>query len=93
VAASLAAITNRIANRATDIGLTTPPAEHRGPHLLGIKLPEKIREHALNTLADANCFAAIRSGSLRIAPHLHITEDDERALLSALTKAVTAKSQ
>ena len=88
VAASLAAITNRIASSAADIGLDTPPANERGPHLLGIGLPDTIREQVLNTLADANCFAAIRSGSLRIAPHLHVTEDDERALLSALAKAL-----
>ena len=92
VAASLAAITNRIASSAADIGLDTPPASERGPHLLGIGLPDTIREQVLNTLGDANCFAAIRSGSLRIAPHLHITEDDERALLSALAKGPAGKS-
>ena len=88
VAASLAAVTGRIASGAADIGLAPLPVEQRGPHLLGIGLADAMRERVLSTLADANCFAAIRSGSLRIAPHLHTTEDDERALLSALTKAV-----
>lgn len=88
VAATLAAITGRIEAATADIGLHPLPADRRGPHLLGIALPHSTRHHVLITLAEANCFAAIRAGSLRIAPHLHITEHDEQALLNALTKTV-----
>ena len=37
---------------------------------------------------EANCFAAIRGASLRIAPHLHTTDEDVRKLVGALAHSV-----
>ena len=36
----------------------------------------------------ANCFAAMRGGSLRIAPHLHTTPEDVDRLIGALAGAL-----
>ena len=43
---------------------------------------------ASRALAAVNCFAAVRGESLRIAPHLHITDADCERLRDALTAAM-----
>jgi selenocysteine lyase/cysteine desulfurase len=42
----------------------------------------------LPALAAANCFAAVRGASLRIAPHLHTTDEDVARLFDALATAL-----
>lgn len=84
VADALGRLTATIAAQVRELGLDSLPAGERGPHLLGINLPESVRAEALASMAEANCFAAVRGESLRIAPHLHITDDDVACLVSAL---------
>ncbi len=51
-------------------------------------LPDDARGRVLPALADANCFAALRGSSLRIAPHLHITQADIDRLFDALASVI-----
>jgi selenocysteine lyase/cysteine desulfurase len=84
IAATLEETTAVLAARAAELGLRPPPREQRGPHILGLDLPTEARGRALPALAAANCFVGMRGGSLRIAPHLHITPDDVDRLMDAL---------
>jgi selenocysteine lyase/cysteine desulfurase len=84
IADHLATITGEIGRAGASLGLDVAPAQRRGPHMLGVGLPARIRDDAVTVLAQAGCHAAIRGGSLRIAPHLHITEGDVAQLLAAL---------
>ena len=87
VAAELATLTARIAAKAKQLGLDPLSQDHRGPHMLGIQLPEAARSDMLSAMAAVNCFAAVRGESLRIAPHLHVNDDDLDRLTTALTSA------
>jgi selenocysteine lyase/cysteine desulfurase len=87
IAATLARQTSEIALRAAGLGLDPVPDEQRGPHLLGVGLPEGARGRALSALADLNCFVALRGSSLRIAPHLHTTDEDVERLFQGLAQA------
>lgn len=87
IAATLALRTSEIARRAAGLGLDPVPDEQRGPHLLGVQLPEHARDRVLSALAEANCFAALRGSSLRIAPHLHTTDEDVERLYEGLAQA------
>jgi selenocysteine lyase/cysteine desulfurase len=87
IAATLALRTSEIARRAAGLGLDPVPDEHRGPHLLGVRLPEQARDRTLSALADSNCFVAVRGSSLRIAPHLHTTDEDVERLCEGLAEA------
>jgi selenocysteine lyase/cysteine desulfurase len=87
IADHLATITTEIGRACTALGLNVAPPERRGPHMLGVELPSAMRERAVTVLAQAGCHAAIRSGSLRIAPHLHTTDSDIERLLQALGEA------
>ena len=89
VAAELAALTARIAAKAEQLGLDPLSQDDRGPHMLGIRLPESARSDILSAMAAVNCFAAVRGESLRIAPHLHVNDDDLDCLTTALTSATT----
>jgi selenocysteine lyase/cysteine desulfurase len=42
------------------------------------------------TLAGLGCYAAMRAESLRISPHLHISDDDVDRLVDGLALAVQA---
>jgi len=87
IAATLAERTSEIARRAAELGLDPVPDERRGPHLLGVRLPEQARERTLSALADHNCFVAVRGSSLRIAPHLHTSDEDVDRLFEGLGQA------
>jgi selenocysteine lyase/cysteine desulfurase len=87
IAATLALRTSEISRRADGLGLDPVPDEQRGPHLLGVRLPEDARERTLSALTDADCFVALRGSSLRIAPHLHTTDADIERLIEALGRA------
>jgi selenocysteine lyase/cysteine desulfurase len=90
IAQALAGRTAEIARRASDLGLNPLPEDQRGPHMLGVRLPEPVRERVLPALAAASCFAAVRGASLRIAPHLHTTDEDVARLLGALATTLGA---
>jgi selenocysteine lyase/cysteine desulfurase len=90
IASTLGHRTAQIAARARELGLAPLPDAQRGPHMLGINLPEAARTRTLDALADNNCYAAIRGGSLRIAPHLHVTDRDMNSLFAGLALATSA---
>jgi selenocysteine lyase/cysteine desulfurase len=87
IAATLARQTSEIARRAAGLGLNPVPTEQRGPHMLGVRLAERARDRALSALAYLNCFVALRGSSLRIAPHLHATDEDVERLFEGLAQA------
>ena len=88
VARRLGRVTATIATQLAGLGLSTPADGERGPHLLGVALPEPIRTSVVPTMAAANCFAAVRGESLRIAPHLHVTDRDVATLVGAVETAL-----
>jgi selenocysteine lyase/cysteine desulfurase len=93
IAATLAARTDEIARRAAELGLEPVPSEQRGPHMLGLRLSEGLRPCIVPALAEASCYAALRGESLRVAPHLHVTDADTERLIAALSHAVEAGSK
>lgn len=89
IAATLAKRTSDIARRAAGLGLSCGPDDQRGPHMVGLPLPDHVRANAGATLAARNCFAAMRGSSLRISPHLHTTDDDVLRLIEGLALTQT----
>ncbi len=77
VACRLAATTDTIVERVEELDSGVhPTAEARGPHLLGLTLPDGSQARVAEALARGRCYAAIRGASLRVAPHLHTTDED-----------------
>ena len=88
IAATLTETTGLIAERCTGLGLAVAPAGERGPHMLGASIPYEARTSILPALQAANCHAAVRGASLRIAPHLHVTATDVDLLSHTLARAM-----
>ena len=91
VLAALSAVTGQIATRVFQLGLAPSPTDQRGGHMLGVALPDTILAEVLPALAAANCYASVRGRSLRLAPHLHVTDTDIDQLLDALTTVVRGR--
>lgn len=89
IAATLATITATLVERIGDLGLapSTTGAE-RSPHIVGVPVPPEARDRVVAALARSGCHAAARGVSLRIAPHLHVTEEDVDRLVAALGSAL-----
>jgi selenocysteine lyase/cysteine desulfurase len=90
VAASLAEMNRRIAARLEAMGFRLPPAERRCPHMFGASLPQSYSGDLVGTLRRGNVFVSQRGSSLRIAPHLHVTEADIVQLSDVLEAALAA---
>lgn len=88
IAAQLAIVTDAIAARVTALGLSAIPAGGRGPHIVGVPLPEGKTADVPAALRAMSCFATVRGTSLRIAPHLHVTAPDIDRLHAGLAAAL-----
>jgi selenocysteine lyase/cysteine desulfurase len=88
IAATSELVTARLEDAGRSLGLDPVPRAGRGPHLLGLRLPPDVGGDVLEVLAAAGCHASVRGGSLRLAPHLHVTEDDVERLTAALGAVV-----
>lgn len=76
IASTLRTRNAQILKIAEEAGFRALPAEHRAPHILGLSreggLPEGIVDH----FREQSVYLGIRGGSLRVAPHLHVSDDD-----------------
>jgi selenocysteine lyase/cysteine desulfurase len=88
IASELAEVTASVAGVATSLGLDPLPADQRGPHMLGVRVPEAVRNTIVPGLAAADCYAARRGEMLRLAPHLHVNDVDVTRLADALARVL-----
>lgn len=87
IAEALSYATGEIECRARDMDLRPVPAEDRGPHMLGIRLPPGSQAVA-DLLAERRVYVSLRGDSMRVAPHLHTTLTDIDRLFGALVEAL-----
>lgn len=88
IAATLAAITARIADAAGAMGFTVPSTAVRAPHMLGIAHPDGIPGEVARRLAEKKIFVSIRGKAIRIAPHVYTSEADVDRLLETLRETL-----
>ena len=88
IAASLAAINERIARHLKALGFGIPPADQRSPNMFGAQLPKGVTTNLVAALKAENVHIAQRGTALRFAPHLHVTEADLTRLFSALDRSL-----
>ena len=88
IAATLAEWTGRIESEARQRGLDPLPADRRGPHMLGLSVPATAAPRSASRLAEANVYVGMRGASMRVSPHLHVTDADVERLFAALDRAM-----
>lgn len=84
ISEKLGAINNAIAEQAREIGFTSIAPHLRAPHFLGLEKEGGIPKDLLPNLASENIFVSQRGNSLRITPHVFISDHDCTRLLDAL---------
>ncbi|HEX6113338.1 MAG TPA: aminotransferase class V-fold PLP-dependent enzyme [Geminicoccaceae bacterium] len=84
IAATLAAMTAAIAERAASLGLRAAPADLRAGHYLGLRFPERAPERLPERLAEEQVHVSVRGNSLRVTPHLYNDDDDIERLFAVL---------
>jgi len=84
IAATLAAKTAAIAERAAALGIGAAPAHLRAGHYLGLRLPGGAPPELPERLAEGRVFVSVRGDSLRVTPHLYNHEEDVDRLFEVL---------
>lgn len=87
IAAALRRLNDDLVVRITALGLAAPVGP-RAPHILGLPIPRGAGDRVLEALAQAGVAAGVRGSALRLAPHLHISDDDCDRLVTALGTAL-----
>ena len=81
--------TDRIAERAADMGIAALPPEHRAGHYLGLRFPGGVPEGLADRLAQKNVYVSVRGrDAVRVTPHLWVTDEDEDRFFEVLTSAL-----
>lgn len=86
IAASLGAITGRIAASLGAAGASCVPADRRAPHFLGVRLPAGPPDDLQQRLLAENIHVSLRGESVRVTPHLHVTDQDIERLCAAMCR-------
>ena len=84
IAATLAAMTAEIVERAAGLGLRAAPAHLRACHYLGLRFPEGAPDRLPERLAAERVHVSVRGDSLRVTPHLYNDEGDIDRLFAVL---------
>lgn len=88
IAATLARTNRELAARLAGLGLEALAEELRGPHFLGLRLPDETPADLVERLAAAGVFVSRRGVHLRITPHLYTDAEDCDRLVAALARAL-----
>lgn len=76
VAERLRSVTNGLAASAEKLGLETTPSAVRSPHFFGIRVGiERATAIAASLMAEG-VFVGVRGDSIRVAPHMHTSDQD-----------------
>lgn len=89
IAASLAAVTGKLAVIGQAFGLTPTPAAERAPHMIGLKLPHGPAKPVAQSMARENVFLSARGGTLRVAPHLYVNASDMERFANVLSRSLS----
>jgi selenocysteine lyase/cysteine desulfurase len=88
IAATLAAKTAAIADRAAALGLSSAPGHLRAGHYLGLRFPDGAPHGLPELLAKERVHVSLRGDSLRVTPHLYNDDADVDRLFAVLRAAL-----
>lgn len=86
VAETLGARSEAIAARAGKFGFRSLPIGDRAGHYLGLIHDDGLPGDLVQRLIKHNVFVSVRGPSVRVTPHLYVTDEDIDRLMDALAK-------
>jgi selenocysteine lyase/cysteine desulfurase len=87
IMATLAAITDRIADHAPELGVTVAPRALRAAHIAGLRFNDGMPAGLVEQLREHKIYVSVRGQTMRIAPHVFVTAADVDRLLGALRRS------
>lgn len=84
IAESLSRTNRRIAAHLEQLGFRLPEEPQRCPHMIGAQMPAGYANDLVAKLKASGIFISQRAHSIRIAPHLYVTDRDTDRLREAL---------
>ncbi|MDQ4126141.1 MAG: aminotransferase class V-fold PLP-dependent enzyme [Actinomycetota bacterium] len=87
VEAYIGALTDLIADGATNLGWEVASREHRSRHMLGLRRAGGVPDKLTDLLAEADVYVSVRGDSIRVSPHVYNDADDAARLLEVLERA------
>jgi selenocysteine lyase/cysteine desulfurase len=88
VASYTQALTDRIAARAGELGLRVASREHRGNHLIGVRLGGADPTLVSKAMAERCVYVSVRGDAVRVSPHVYNDEADVDRFADALASAM-----
>jgi len=88
IAETLGAVTASIAERASELGLSSIANDKRAGHYLGLKMPGGLPPNLPAELAKRNVYVSVRGPSIRVTPHLYNNEGDVDRFFTALKEVL-----
>ena len=88
IAASIGALTDRIASEVSALGCEVPREDDRVRHMIGVRLPGGLPPGLTDRLAEAKVYVSVRGNSIRVAPHLYNDERDVERFVEVLRGAL-----
>jgi len=88
IQASLGQIAAAIQAEALELGFTAVDPEDRVSHILGLSLEGGLPRNLAAELKRRQIYVSIRGDKVRVAPHLHTTEEDVARFIEALRACV-----
>ncbi len=86
VAERLRMLTDRIAQRVREFGVSVLEPPLRAPHILSLGFGDGIPKGLIEGLASEGIYVATRLGRMRVSPHVYNDEDDADRFVAALGK-------
>jgi len=88
VQATIEIFTQRIAERARELGLQVAARDRRAGHLVGLRLGDRSPEHLAAALKAETIHVSVRGTSIRVSPHLYNSDRDVDHFLHVLEAAL-----
>lgn len=86
IAARLSVVTQQIADAVSSHNIKTLSEPIRAPHYLGLMFSGGVPGGLAEDLAKQNIFVSVRGPSMRVTPHLYVSEHDITRLIGQLAK-------
>lgn len=86
IAETLAATNEKIIKIFEGFGFEAPDPATRAPHLMGLKFPGTLPQDLPGQFKKAGVYLSVRGSAVRIAPHVHIDDEDLNMLEENLKK-------
>ena len=85
---TLRAMTDDIAAKAGELGLSSIPSNLRAGHFLGLRFPEGVPNGLAEQLAAEKVYVSVRGDSMRVTPHVYNSRSDIDKLFGVLGSVV-----